>query len=135
MSRENVETVSRIFEGWASGDLRAGAEYFDEHVVFVVRPDFPEAGVAHGTAGVREYMRRFLENWERATFAAEHVQAVGETVVVRLVQRATGRASGVEGELRFFMLFTFRGGQIVRYEAVMHEHEALAAVGLSEWPL
>ena len=132
MSQENVEAVSQIFEGWATGDLRAGAEYFDEHVVFVVRPDFPEPGVFLGTEGVREYMHRFLENWGRTTFEAEHLHAVGDTVLVRLVQRGTGTASGAPAELRFFQLFTFRGGKIVRQESVMHEHEALEAVGLQK---
>ena len=132
MSRENVEAVSRIFDGWATGDLHAGAEYFDEHVVFVVRPDFPEPGVFLGAEGVREYMHRFLENWERTTFEAEHIEAVGDTVVVRLVQRGTGAASGAQADLRFFQLFTFRGGKIVRQESVLGEREALEAVGLRE---
>jgi len=132
MSQENVEIVRLIFDGWAAGDLRAGAEYFDEHVVYVVAPDFPESGVAYGREGVTEFMRRFLENWERTTFTAERMDAVGDTVVVRLLQRGTGRASGVEGELRYFVLLTFRGGKIVRFECVMHEQEALEAVGLRD---
>ncbi len=133
MSQENVEVVSGIFDGWAVGDLHAGATDFDEHVfVFVVRPDFAEWGVYLGTEGVRRYMHRFLESWEHTTFRAEELQAVGDTVVVRLVQRGKGVESGIELELRFFQLFTFRGGKIVRLESVMHERDALAAVGLSE---
>ena len=132
MSQENVATVGRIFEGWAAGNFRVGAEYFDEHVVLVVRPEFAEPGVALGTDGVREYMHRFLENWERTTFEAEQMKAVGDTVLVRLVQRGIGRASGAAGEVRFFMLLTFRGGKIVRFETVLHERQALEAAGLSE---
>jgi ketosteroid isomerase-like protein len=132
MSQENVEAVRQIFEGWAAGDLRAGAKYFDEHVVFVVRPDFAEPGVALGTDGVRRFMHRFLENWEHTTFEAEHIEAVGDTVLVRLIQRGTGTASGAQTEFRYFQLFTFRGGKIVRQETVMHEDEAREAVGLQE---
>ena len=132
MSQENIGTVSRLFEEWATGDLRAGAEHYDEHVVFVVRPNFAEFGVFLGAEGIREYMRRFLENWERTTFEAEHIEVVGDTVVARLLQRGTGRASGAEAELRFFILFTFRGRKIVRQEAVLGEREALEAVGLAE---
>ena len=43
-----------------------------------------------------------------------------------------GRASGIEGDISYFMLFTFRGGKIVRMESIMGEAEALEAVGLSE---
>ena len=132
MSGENVEVVRGIFDGWAVGDLSAGAADFDEHVVFVVRSDFAEWGVYLGTEGVRRYMHRFLESWEHTTFEAEELQAVGDTVIVRLVQRGKGVESGIELELRFFQLFTFRGGKIVRLESVMHEREALEAVGLSD---
>jgi ketosteroid isomerase-like protein len=132
MSRENTEVVSGILTGWAVGDLHAGAADFDEHVVFVVRPDFAEWGVFVGSDGVRRYMHRFLESWEHTTFEAEHLQAVGDTVVVRLVQRGKAKVSGIELELRFFQLFTLRGGKIVRLESVRHEREALEAVGLQE---
>jgi ketosteroid isomerase-like protein len=48
MSQENVEAVRRIYDKWAEGDARAGADLLDEHVVFVVSRDFPEWGVFHG---------------------------------------------------------------------------------------
>jgi ketosteroid isomerase-like protein len=76
-------------------------------------------------------MRRFLAQFERTTFEAEDLRTAGDTVLVRLVQRGTGTTSGIEAELRFFMLFTFRGGKIVRMEAVLHEREALEAIGLA----
>ncbi|MEA2128825.1 MAG: hypothetical protein QOJ85_1716, partial [Solirubrobacteraceae bacterium] len=44
MSQENVETVRQIYEAWAAGDFRAGADNLDHEVVFLVRPDFPEFG-------------------------------------------------------------------------------------------
>ena len=53
MSQENVGTVRRIFDAWAIGDLRAGADDLDEHVVFIVSPDFPAFGVHFGRDGVR----------------------------------------------------------------------------------
>jgi ketosteroid isomerase-like protein len=127
---ENVETVQRIYEAWAGGDFRAGADALDEHVVFVVRPEFPEFGVFSGPAGVETYMRRLLEQWERLTLEAKHIQTVGDTLLAHVVQHGKGRASGIEGDDRYFMLFTFRGGKIVRIETVMDEAEALEAVGL-----
>jgi ketosteroid isomerase-like protein len=132
MSKENVEIVQRIYEGWATGDFRAGGDELDEHVVFVIRPDFPEFGVFLGLVGIETYMRRLLEQWERLTVEAEHIQAVGDTVLVRVVQHGKGRVSGIEGDNRYFQLFTFRGQKIVRMESIMDEAEALEAVGLSE---
>jgi ketosteroid isomerase-like protein len=35
-------------------------------------------------------------------------------------------------EQEFFMLFTFRGGKIVRIESILERDDALEAAGLSE---
>ena len=134
MSQENVEVVRRIFEGWATGDLSAGVEHFDRHVAFIVSRDFPAWGAKLGRDGVAQYMRDFLAQWEHATFTATRLRAAGDTVLADVVQHAKGRASGIEGDLRFFMLFTFRGPRIVRYECIMNEAEALEAVGLTGSP-
>ncbi len=132
MSQENVEIVRRIYDGWATGDLSAGVDDFDRHVVYVVSPNFPAFGVFVGLDGMRDFMRDFLEQWEQARFEAKRLQAVGDTVLAHVVQHSKGKASGIEGDLRYFMLFTFRGKKIVRIETVMDEREALEAVGLSE---
>jgi len=132
MSQDNVEIVRRIFEAWAHGDFNAGARDLDKHVVFVVRADFPEFGVFVGPDGIRDFMGRFVEHWERLTIEARHLMAVEGTVVAEIVVHAKGRVSGIESDLRkTFMLFTFRGRKIVRLESVMHEAEALEAVGLT----
>ena len=132
MSQENVEIVRRIYEAWAQGDFRAGIGDLDQHVVLVIRSDFPEFGVFLGLDGVRDYMRRFLEQWEQLTIEATNLRAVGDTVLAQIVQHGKGRASGIAGDNRYFQLFTFRGQKIVRMESIMSEGEALEAVGLSE---
>ena len=132
MSQENVEIVRRIFDAWASGDWSIGNEYLDQHAVYVISSDFPAFGLYFGFDAIRAYWRDFLEQWERLTMEAKHIEAVGDTVLAHVVQHAKGRASGIEGDISYFMLFTFRGRKIVRLESVMSEAEALEAVGLSE---
>ena len=132
MSQENVEIVRRIFDAWGSGDWSIGNEYLDQHAVYVVSSDFPAFGCYFGLDAIRAYWRDFLEQWERLTLEAKRIEAVGDTVLAHVVQHAKGRVSGVEGDLPYFMLFTFRGKKIVRTEAVIHHAEALEAVGLSE---
>ena len=131
MSQENVEIVRRIYEAWAQGDFRARIGDLDQHVVLVIRSDFPEFGVFLGLDGVRDYMRRFLEQWEQLTIQATDLRAVGDTVLARIVQPARAE-QGDRGDNRYFQLFTFRGQKIVRMESIMDEAEALEAVGLSE---
>jgi ketosteroid isomerase-like protein len=132
MSQENVEIVRGIYDGWSAGNFVVGADHLDDHAVFVVRSDFPEWGVFHGPDGVKQYMRRFLEQWERLTVEAKDLSAVGDTVLARIVQHGKGRVSGIEGEDHYFMLFTFRGAKLLRIETVRHEADALKAVGLAD---
>jgi ketosteroid isomerase-like protein len=132
MSQENVEIVRSIFARWEHGDFSAGATDLDQHVVFVSSPDFPAFGIYLGRDAVGGFMRDFLRQWEWTTFEAERLRAVGDTVIADVLQRGKGRTSGAESTVRFFMLFTFRGKWVIRYETVMHETEALEALGLSE---
>ena len=131
MGQQNVDTVRRILTAWAVGDFSGSARDLDEHVVFVVSNDFPEAGVYLGLTGVREYMRTFLENWQRYTVEALRLDSAGDTVVAHVLQHGHGR-DGLAVEVPSFTLFTFRGGKIVRLEWLRHESEALKAAGMSE---
>jgi hypothetical protein len=48
MSQEKIEIVRRIYERWGRGDFTAGVEHYDPYVLFVLNPEFPEAGVYIG---------------------------------------------------------------------------------------
>ena len=124
--------MRRTLAEWASGNFAAGVGDLDSHVVFVVRPEFPESGVFHGPEGIRVYMRRFLAQWERYAIQVTDLKAVGDTVIADVLQKATGKTSGIQTEDSMFMLFTFRGESIVRMETVRGERDALEAAGLSE---
>jgi ketosteroid isomerase-like protein len=133
MSEENVEIVRSIFDAWAKGEFGpALLRHLDEHVLYFIPPDFPEFGVFVGPEGVGEHTRRFLAQWKRLSIEAKHVEAAGDTVLVKCIQRGTGRVSGIEGNSFYCMLFTFRRDKIVRMEVVMDEADALKAAGLSE---
>ena len=131
MSEEekNAEIVRGIYEGWRRGDFRAGTEFFDPWVVLVLRPDFPDAGAYLGREEIRGYMQRFLEDWDHAVIEGEEFIAAGESVVVRVHQQASGEQSGVPVEMRYFQVWTLRGGAVIRIESVKERQEALEAVG------
>ncbi len=134
MPGENRDIVERIFDAWAGGDFGGGAEDFDPHVTFVVRWPFPEPTVTVGPAGISEWVLGFLKQFEAgsATFRATAFREAGDTVLVDVTQRSTGRTSGIAGDVSFFMAFTLRGGKIIRMESILDEAEALAAVGISQ---
>jgi len=131
MAEENVETIRGIYERWALGDFTAGPQHFDPNLVFVLRPEFADAGTYLGPEQIAEYTRALLEPWERLTIDATEIIEAGDSVLVAVSQRGQGTASGAETEFRYFHAWTFRGPSIIRFESIKEREEALAAVGLA----
>jgi ketosteroid isomerase-like protein len=129
VSTTHEDIVREVFRGWAAGDFRS-ATHFDESVIYVVRPDFPEFGVLVGLKEIEAFMHRFLQQWEHVVFKANDLEVFGDTVLVGVTQHSTGAMSGVEGDVQMFMLFTFRGRKIVRMETVLREADARAVLDL-----
>lgn len=75
-------------------------------------------------------MRSLLQAWKVFTIRAEDLQEVGDTVLVAVVQGGAGITSGIESEMRYFQLWTFRGGKIIRIESIPDADEAHDAAGL-----
>ena len=134
VSEENVEIVRRIYGEWGRGNFREGTELYDPHVLLVLRREFGLAsGVYCGPDEVARYMRDvFLVEWESAVIAGEEFVDAGDSVVVRVHQRATGRQSGTPVQMRYFQVWTFRGASVIRIESVIERADALEAAGLRD---
>ena len=130
MAQENVEAVRRVYERWAVGDFSASVDLFDPAAVLVIGSDFPDAGTYEELAEIREYMRGFLEPWTRVTIAAEELTDGGDAVLAAVRQSGVGESSGVETELRYFQVWTFRAGKVVRLENFRDPAHARAAAGV-----
>jgi ketosteroid isomerase-like protein len=132
MSRENVEVVLSAYEAFAQGDLTAVLAQFDPAVVSYTAPPLPDPVEHQGYGGFLEW----VENWtgafeEFSIDVKDHIDA-GEEVVVRVVQRATGVASGVPVEQTFWLVHVLRDGKITRIGIHASEGQALEAAGLRE---
>jgi ketosteroid isomerase-like protein len=90
MAEENVEIVQDVYERWRAGDFRAGTDVFDSLVLFVMQPEFPDAGTYLGLDQLAEYTRGFLEPWSRITIEAEELISAGDSVVAPVCQRGVG---------------------------------------------
>ncbi len=132
MSQENVEIVRAIYEQWSDGDFRASLDMLDAHVVFVLGPEFPEAGAYFGIEAVSEYTRGLLEPFTDFTMTAEEIVQVGDSVLAAVHQRGVGSTSGVPSVLRYFTLWSFRGRRVIRIESFRERSEALETLELSE---
>jgi ketosteroid isomerase-like protein len=133
VSQEHVEIVRRIYERWGRGDFRAGTELYDPYVLLVLRPEFPDARAYCGPDEIRRYMRDdFLADLEGAVIVGEEFLDAGDSVVVRVNQRAAGAGSGAQVGMRYYQVWTFRGRSVIRIESIREREEALEAAGLRE---
>jgi ketosteroid isomerase-like protein len=132
MSQRHVETLRAVYASWERGDFKASLPLFDENLTLAIDPDIPDGGTYVGPSGLRKYMARFLEPWEFLTIAGASFKEVGDTILVDVTQSGTGRGSGAPVEMRYFQLWTFRSGKVIRLEVIMSEERALAAVGRRE---
>lgn len=130
MAEGNVDAVRAVYERFGKGDFSASLEIVDPLVLFVLPPGFPESGTYLGTAQLLEYTREFLEPWSRITIAAEEITGAGDSVVASVCQRGAGSESGAVTEFRYFQVWTFRGGKVIRLENFRERAEAFAAAGL-----
>jgi ketosteroid isomerase-like protein len=129
----HLTTVREIYAEWGRGNFRAGTEHYDPNVLLVLRPDFPDPGTYCGLGEIERYMREdFLADFADLTITGDEFLPAGDTVVVRLTQRAKGPESGAPVAMSYYQLWTFRGDAVVRIESVMEREDALAAAGLSK---
>ncbi len=131
MSQENVELVRQVF---AAGEASAFYDLFDEDIDHDMStyslPDF--SSVFHGREAVLDFYRRYWGTWAEYTAVAEEVLDAGDHVVIRLLERGRGKGSGIPFERRWYQVWTFREGKVVRWRGFEDREQALEAVGLSE---
>ncbi len=118
--------------------MRGAFEFYDPEIEWdnsqqsLLMPDL--AGVYHGHDGVRTFWRRWLSAWKDLQFEIQDVRDRGDDVVLPIRnQRQWGRHSGIEtGFPPYGMVFTMRGGKVVRHRSYPDQKSALEAAGLSE---
>jgi ketosteroid isomerase-like protein len=130
MSQEKIERLRALYSGWAQGNFRAGGELLAPDVIFEPMSDGHEAYI--GREAVAEQMREFLAQWSEFRVEAQEMVEVGETVLVTERQYGKGKSSGIETEMTFYAVWTFRDGLAVRIRWESDRARALEAAGLEE---
>ena len=133
MSEENVETLRRLYEQWARGDL--SADCFDPDVEFSrIGAETPDMeGRWRGLDEVRAAMLEYIRVFSDLRIEAERLMDLGEDrVLVLSRQTARGKHSGVPIDHEFGDLFTLRDGKVVNFDTYWNRANALEAAGLAE---
>jgi ketosteroid isomerase-like protein len=138
MSQENVEIVRGLLEAFQRREHERAFDFYDPDIVWEEHSGDASSvdlsGVYHGHEGVRAYWRQWLSAWRDLQFEIQDVWDAGDEVVALIHnQRQWGRHSGIETEIEpYGIVFTFRGGKVVRWRHYQDQQSALEAVGLSE---
>ncbi len=133
MSREDVDLVRRVYDAARQRDAGAVFALYDADVELDnSRLDFVEGGVFRGHDGVRSFFRLWHDAWDGIDYDFDElIDAGGGSVVAVLTRRGRGRLSGAAVRWRLALVWTIRGGNVVRVVWFPSPEEALEAVGLS----
>ena len=142
MSQENVDTVRRCIEASNSADFDLDDwldQFFDPEIEWHDVPVLPNAGVHFGHDAFRRHAADYREAFSESSFEIEHIEAVGDRVVVRGRCGGVGRQSGARVAVGGGVtgpastgVYDLRAGRILRVRQFVTHAEALEAVGLSE---
>jgi ketosteroid isomerase-like protein len=134
MSEENIKAVRDAAEAFNRGDLDTWFGDVAEDIDYRAVEGAPDD---HGPINSKDALRAYVQDWQDTfdDFTSEPVELIdaGEENVIA-VTRISGHAklSGIETDLTYAALYTFRDGKIVRGREYWTRDEALDAAGLSE---
>jgi ketosteroid isomerase-like protein len=135
VSEENIALARRYYaalnEAYETGEIASLIQAVCDPEI-TVKPSglLPETSEVHGRAETIMFITAQQQAFERLSVRPEEFIDAGEAVVVpiRLVGRA--RHTGIDVDLPFFQVASFRGERLLRMEIYTDKAEALRAAGL-----
>jgi len=131
MSDENVELVRFIHEGWSRGDFGAGADLLAPDYSWEQHPEAVEAG-SRPAADVGRTLMNIFDVYDDYRVEADEFIDAGDQVVVAVRARGTGKASRMELDQGFVLVWTLKGGLLSRLRVFTSRKQAMEAAGLRE---
>jgi ketosteroid isomerase-like protein len=132
MSQDNVEIVRKVYDAWSRSDPSLAFDHLDHEVVWEAIEDAPDAGTYRGHAGVKRYMDDWLQDFEHFAFELDQPVEVDGRLILEQWGRNRGKGSGLNTEIHYGAIYTFRRGKVFTVKEYNTYAEALEAVGLSE---
>jgi ketosteroid isomerase-like protein len=124
----NIEVIEELTGLWNAGDNEGVLAMYTEDAVQQTGPHWPEQATYSGHAEIRASMEEWQAMWETTSVEIESLEEQGDDKVVAIgAWRMRGRASGIDGEMPIFILFTVRGGKVARLEWHSDRDSAVAA--------
>ena len=133
MSQENVERMRKSLDAYDRRDRTTWLALRDPDCEVFPSDTWPEAGVIRGPEAAWDFYVETMAPFEqRPVRDVDIVDAGADKVVVHQRNEMRGRASGVDVELDYWVVVTFREGRVLRDQWFTDRSDALEAAGLSE---
>ena len=126
---EQLAAVRRFADVFNRREFDALLEDVDAEVELHEWPLAPGARSYRGPAEIRQAFDSWFESWEWMQVEVEDMVESGERVLVTLHQRAQGKGSAAEVEVRSFNVYEFRDGKLVCIRLFTERELALEAFG------
>jgi ketosteroid isomerase-like protein len=127
----NVAAVRRFVDAFNRGDISETLSEVDPGITLDEWQEAPGARTYHGPEGVQAALDNWFETWEWMHVEIEELREAGDHVFFVLHQRAKGRGSGAEVEIRSWNVYSFRDGKLARIQLFLEPGSALEAAGLT----
>jgi ketosteroid isomerase-like protein len=134
MSQANVELVRELLEAFRRRDHERAFDFYDPDIVWEHLGSDPLGSrIYRGHEGVRAYWREWLSAWRDLQFEIQDLRDAGDDVVALIHnQRQWGRQTGIETQMPpYGLVFTIRGGKVVRWRFYPDQESALKEAGLA----
>ncbi len=128
MSQEKVEIVRKAVEAYARGDLDTALTHTDPDIVW----NPVEEAATQGQDAIRANVERWEIDFDDFEATPEEYIDAGDQVLVTIHWSGRGRGSGLQVDIRTYMVFTARDGTLIRMDEFTERSDALEAAGLSE---
>jgi ketosteroid isomerase-like protein len=117
MAEPKVELVRELLERFNTGDRAAIFELLSEDFISEVPPSLSaEPDVYRGHEGARRYLDAFDGLLDDVRFEVLEFHLAGEQVIVDLVLKGRGAASGIAVEQRSAVVHWIAGGKVTRMD-------------------
>lgn len=126
MSQQNVQLAASIVDRWNDGELFIPDAY-DPQIEWLPHRSGTE-GAYRGIEGMKRFAEDTREHFDLFELRYE-LEDLGEQVLGWGTVHFRAKQSGIESEVPFGALVSFRGGKILRFEDLGSKEAALEAAG------
>jgi ketosteroid isomerase-like protein len=125
----HADLIHELTGMWNSGDVDSVSQLYTEDAEIRTGPHWPEQATYRGRDAIRDTSAEWASLWETLQIEVDSIEEHGHRAVVTGAWRMRGAASGIDGEMPIFIVFTFRDGKIATLEWFADHDTAVAAAG------